>query len=154
MSQIHVADATELLAQLNSAKSDIMRCVALKFAPIEESLLNIISGVSPVVKQEEENCHAAAVSKKRVLSEIEPNLIPGMRIRVWQNKPGLCSSSEGVYYKNILDSFKSLLFCFHTYGVRRTIAVLDSENQPRSGSGQIRTGSGALWLTGDARLTP
>ena len=41
---------------------------------------------------------------------------------------------------NILDNIKSLLFCFHTFGVRRTIYVLDSENQP---------GSGALGLTGD-----
>ena len=49
---------------------------------------------------------------------------------------------------NILDNIKSLLFCFHTFGVRRTIDVLDSENQP--GSGKIRTGSGALGLTGDA----
>ena len=54
---------------------------------------------------------------------------------------------------NILDKFISLLFCFHTFGVRRTIYVLDSENQPGSGSGKIRTGSGtgsgALVLTGD-----
>ena len=48
---------------------------------------------------------------------------------------------------NILDNIKSLLFYFHTFGVRRTIYVLDSENQP--GSGKIRTGSGALGLTGD-----
>ena len=38
---------------------------------------------------------------------------------------------------NILDNLKSILFCFHTFGVRRTI---DSENQP---------GSGAPGLTGD-----
>ena len=65
--------------------------------------------------------------------------------------PGLCTSNEGrflkVYWMNILDNIKSLLFCFHTFGVRRTIDVLDSENQP--GSGKIRTGSGALGLTGD-----
>ena len=48
---------------------------------------------------------------------------------------------------NILDNIESLLFCFHTFGVRRTIDVLDSENQP--GSGKIRTGSGARGLTGD-----
>ena len=48
---------------------------------------------------------------------------------------------------NILDNFKSLFFCFHTFGVRRTIDVLDSENQP--GSGNIQTGSEALGLTGD-----
>ena len=56
---------------------------------------------------------------------------------------------------NILDNIKSLLFCFHTFGVRRTIDVLDSENQPGSGSAKIRTGSGtgsgALGLTGDVR---
>ena len=49
---------------------------------------------------------------------------------------------------NILDNIERLLFCFHTVGVRRTIDVLDSENQP--GSGIIRAGSGALGLTGDA----
>ena len=52
-----------------------------------------------------------------------------------------------VYWMNILDNIKIILFCFHTFGVRRTIDVLDSENQP--GSVQIRTGSGALGLTGD-----
>jgi len=58
--------------------------------------------------------------------------------------PGLYTSNKGrflkVYRMNILDNLNSLLFCFHTYGVRRTIDVLDSENQP---------GSGALRLTGD-----
>ena len=49
---------------------------------------------------------------------------------------------------NILDNIKSLLFCFHTFGVRRTIYVLDSENQPGSGSVKIWTGSGSLGLTG------
>ena len=48
---------------------------------------------------------------------------------------------------NILDNFKIILFCYHTFGVRRTIDVLDSENQPRSGN--IQTGSEALGLTGD-----
>ena len=51
---------------------------------------------------------------------------------------------------NILDKFKSLLFCFHTFGVRRTIDVLDSENQPGSGSDKILTGIGALGRTEDA----
>ena len=58
--------------------------------------------------------------------------------------PGLCSSNEGrflkVFQANILDNSNSHLFCFHTFGVRRTIDVLDSENQP---------GSGALGLTDD-----
>ena len=49
---------------------------------------------------------------------------------------------------NILDNFKSLVFWFHTFGVRRTRDVLYSENQP--GSGKIRNGSGDLGLTGDA----
>ena len=35
---------------------------------------------------------------------------------------------------NILDNFKSILFCFHTFGVRRSIDVLDSEKQPGSGA--------------------
>ena len=40
-----------------------------------------------------------------------------------------------IFYKmNILDNFKSIIFCFHTFGVRRLIDVLDSENQPGSGS--------------------
>ena len=50
---------------------------------------------------------------------------------------------------NILDNIKIILFCFHTFGVRRTIDVLDSENQLGSGSVQIRTGSGAQGLTGE-----
>ena len=32
---------------------------------------------------------------------------------------------------NILDNIKSLLFCFHTFGVRRTIDVLESEKPAR-----------------------
>ena len=44
-----------------------------------------------------------------------------------------------------LDDFKDLLFCFHTFGVRRDIDVLDPEHQP--GSGKIRTRSEALELT-------
>ena len=78
---------------------------------------------------------------------------PGMRIRLWPKKPdpGLCTSNEGrflkVYRMNILDNCKSLPFCVHTFGVRRTIDVLDPENHP--GSNKIRTGSGALGLTGD-----
>ena len=49
---------------------------------------------------------------------------------------------------NILDNIESLHFCFHTFGVRRTIDVLDSENQSGSGSVQIRTGPGDLGLQG------
>ena len=48
--------------------------------------------------------------------------------------PGLCTSNEGrclkVYFMNILDYFKSLLFCFHTFGVRRTIDFLHPEISP------------------------
>ena len=43
---------------------------------------------------------------------------------------------------NSLDNIKRRPFCFHTSGAERTTDVLDSENQ--SGSGKIRTGSGAL----------
>ena len=47
--------------------------------------------------------------------------------------PGLCTSKEGRFLKvfkaNISDNFKSLLFCSHTFGVRRTIDVLDSDSQ-------------------------
>ena len=43
--------------------------------------------------------------------------------------PGLCTSKEGRFLKayntNISDNFKTHLFCFHTFGVRRTIDVLD-----------------------------
>ena len=53
---------------------------------------------------------------------------------------------------NILDNFKSLFFCFHSFSVRRTIDVLDKENQPVSG--KIRTVSGALGITYRGRLTP
>ena len=80
----------------------------------------------------------------------------GMRIRFWPKKPdpGLFSNQWRflkVYKTNILD-IKSLLFCFHTFGVRRTIDVLDSENQPESGSGKIRTGPALYGYRG--RLTP
>ena len=37
-------------------------------------------------------------------------------------------------FLNILDILKGLLFCLNTSGVRRSIDVLDSENQSRSGS--------------------
>ena len=65
--------------------------------------------------------------------------LPGMRILIWLMKlnPGLCSSNEWrflkVYNTNISDNFKTLVFCFHTSGVRHIIDVLDSENQPGSG---------------------
>ena len=36
------------------------------------------------------------------------------------------------YKMQFLDNFKSLLFCYLTFGVRRSINVLDSENQPGS----------------------
>ena len=82
-----------------------------------------------------------------------------MRIRFWPKKPdpGLCISNEErflkVYEAKVLDNFKSHIFCFYTFSVRRTIDVLDSENQPGSGSVKIQTGSGtgsgALGLTGD-----
>ena len=77
-----------------------------------------------------------------------------MRIRFWGKnriRALYCTSNAGrflkVYWMDVSDDFKSLLSCFHTFGVRRTIDVLDSENQ--HGSGQIRTRSGALGLTGD-----
>ena len=74
-------------------------------------------------------------------------------------KPGIRGSvpqTKGVFFKvfkaKVLDNFKSH-FCLHTFGVRRTKDVLDSENQPGSGTVKIRTGfgtgSGALRLTGD-----
>ena len=46
---------------------------------------------------------------------------------------------------NILDNIKGHPFCFLTFGVRRSIDVLDSKNQPGSGSG-----SRTLRLTEDA----
>ena len=39
---------------------------------------------------------------------------------------------------NVLDNFIGILFCFHIFSVKRSIDVLDSENQP--GSGKIRKG--------------
>ena len=52
--------------------------------------------------------------------------------------PGLCTSNKTrlskFYIINTLDNVKSLLFCFHTFGVGRSIDVLDSEGQPGYGS--------------------
>ena len=66
-------------------------------------------------------------------------------------KRGLRTSDEGTFFcyiwKNLFDDFKRLFFCFHTFGVRRSIDVLDPENQP--GSGKFRTGVGAKGLTED-----
>ena len=45
---------------------------------------------------------------------------------------------------NSLYDFESLVFCFYTFGVRHTLDVLDSENQP--GFGKSRNESGALGL--------
>ena len=42
---------------------------------------------------------------------------------------------------NIFNNFKSLLFCFNSFGVRHSIDVLDLKKQP--GSGKIRTGTGS-----------
>ena len=50
---------------------------------------------------------------------------------------------------NILDTFKSLFL--NTFGGRRYIDAMDSENQPRSG--KFRTESGALEAYRE-RLTP
>ena len=63
--------------------------------------------------------------------------------------PGLCTSNEGRFLKvfkaNIPDNFKSHLFWFHTF-------VLESENQPGTGSIKIRTGSVArAWSEKPAR---
>ena len=45
-------------------------------------------------------------------------------------------------------SGSTTLFFFHTIaGVRRSINVLDPDNQLGSGSGKVRTGSGVLGLT-------
>ena len=52
---------------------------------------------------------------------------------------------------NILDNFKSLLFCYHTFDVRRSIDVLDLVNQP--GSGKIRAGSGSESIKTIRRLS-
>ena len=66
--------------------------------------------------------------------------------------PGLCTLNEEIFLKiskaNILDNYENHPFCFNNFGVRRTIDVLDSENQPGSGSVKIRTGSGTPGLTG------
>ena len=65
---------------------------------------------------------------------------PGMRIRFGKIKPdpGLYTSNEGRFLKsqsnNILDNVKSLFLVFILFGGRRTIEILDSENQPRSGA--------------------
>ena len=78
--------------------------------------------------------------KFSIVGEYLLHLFAGMRIRFWPKKtdPGLCTSNEGrileVYKMNILDNFKRFFFCFHTFGVRRTVDVLDPEKQPGSGS--------------------
>ena len=63
--------------------------------------------------------------------------------------PGLSSLNEGGFQKlhgmNIVYNLKILLFCFNTFGGRRSIDVLDPENQP--GSVKIQTGSRALGPT-------
>ena len=65
-------------------------------------------------------------------------IIPAGLVRSCRSKikHGQKTGSGALYLKrreifkaNILDNFKSLIFCFHTFGVRRTIDVLDSENQ-------------------------
>ena len=65
--------------------------------------------------------------------------------------PELCSSNEERFLKflsmNFLDNFKSLYFCLNTFGLRRSIDALDSDNQPGSGKIQSRSGSGPLGLT-------
>ena len=68
-----------------------------------------------------------------------------MRIRSWPKKRirGYVPKTKEDFWKSLkqkLDKLKSLRSCFHTFAVRRTIDVLDLENQP---------GSGALGLTGD-----
>ena len=79
------------------------------------------------------------------LASYRLDLYLGMRIWFGQKPdPWLCTSNEGRFLKvsktNVLDNFKTLLSCFHNIGVRRTINVVDSENQLRSGG---------LGLTGD-----
>ena len=53
----------------------------------------------------------------------------------WGEDPGRCTSNKGeskkFYSLNILDNFKNLLFCCHTFGVGRSIDVLDSEKKAR-----------------------
>ena len=55
---------------------------------------------------------------------------------------------------NILDNFKRLLFCFHTFGVRHTIDVLDSENQPESDPDSFKFGPDPGSRAYRGRLTP
>ena len=57
----------------------------------------------------------------------------GMWIWFWQKRREI--------FKFLLKEFliisKAVLFCFHTFGVRRSIDVLDLENQSGSGSGSL-----------------
>ena len=41
------------------------------------------------------------------------------------------------FFDDVLENFKPLLFCSHTFGVRRSIDILGSANQPGSGSGTL-----------------
>ena len=75
------------------------------------------------------------------VSSRQRKFYPWLRIRFWPKKNGSGAlylkrrENFKVFQANILDNFKPHLFCLHTFGVRD---VLDSENQPGSGSGQIR----------------
>ena len=69
---------------------------------------------------------------------------PEVRIRFWPKRmpgPRLYTSNRGRFLKfrlmNILENLKPLLFYFHTFGVRRSIDILGSANQPGSGSGTL-----------------
>ena len=66
-----------------------------------------------------------------------------------KSDPWLSTSKDGrffLFYK-YLDTFKSLLFYFHTFGVRRSIDVPPSEN--KSGSVKNLTRSGVVGLKED-----
>ena len=74
-----------------------------------------------------------------------------MRFRFWQKKPesgALYLKRREIFKKvyriNILDAFKNLLSCFHTFDVRRPLDDLDLETSPAGSE------FGALGLTGDA----
>ena len=64
-----------------------------------------------------------ATSEKQFARTSDSHLISGVRIRFLSDSdPGLSTSNEGRFLKylrmNILVNFKTILLCFHTFGVR------------------------------------
>ena len=51
--------------------------------------------------------------------------------------PRLCTANEGRFLKLYRINTLDIIFCFHTFGVERSINVQDPENKPGSQSGAL-----------------